>query len=136
MPFEIPESPLRRVREGTFIEHRNSKAIRLPAIGIKTENTASNESFNSDENNPFAFALGVSKQFKAMKKPILYAQFVYNMDPFKHFGDGQDQLNLDRANVNGSHQKEGKKVDGAGCIDPVDWYDGRGAFRVGIRWDI
>ena len=101
------------------------------AIGIKTENTASNKSFDSDVNNPFAFALGVSKQFKAMKKPILYAQFVYNMDPFKHFGDGQDGLNLDGANVKGSWEK-----DGVGDIDPVDWYDGRAAMRVGIRWDI
>jgi hypothetical protein len=102
------------------------------AIGLKTENTASaDNSFDSDTNNPFAFAVGVSKQFKAMKKPTLYAQFVYNMDPFKHFGDGQDALNLDRANVNGSHEKEG-----VGKIDAVDWYDGRAAMRVGIRWDI
>ena len=102
------------------------------AIGIKTENTASaDKSFDSDTNNPFAFALGVSKQFKALKKPILYAQFVYNMDPFKHFGDGQDGLNLDGANVKGSWEKEG-----VGDIDPVDWYDGRAAMRVGIRWDI
>ena len=102
------------------------------AIGIKTENTASaDKSFDSDTNNPFAFALGVSKQFKALKKPILYAQFVYNMDPFKHFGDGQDGLNLDGANVKGSWEK-----DGVGDIDPVDWYDGRAAMRVGIRWDI
>ena len=102
------------------------------AFGIKTENTASaDESFDSDVNNPFAFAVGVSKRFKAMKKPTLYAQFVYNMDPFKHFGDGQDQLNLDRANVNGSVAKEAE-----GDIDPVDWYDGRAAVRVGIRWDI
>ena len=50
---------------------------------------------------------GVSKQFKALKKPILYAQFVYNMDPFKQFGDGQDGLNLDGANVKGSWEKEG-----------------------------
>ena len=102
------------------------------AFGLKTENTASaDESFDSDVNNPFAFAVGVSKRFKAMKKPTLYAQFVYNMDPFKHFGDGQDALNLDRCNVNGSHEKEG-----VGKIDAVDWYDGRAAMRVGIRWDI
>ena len=107
------------------------------AIGIKTENTASDSDvykFDSDTNNPFAFAVGVSKQFKAMKKPTVYAQFVYNMDPFKHFGDGQDALNLDRANVNGSCAKE--SADGSGSIDPVDWYDGRAAMRVGIRWDI
>ena len=102
------------------------------AIGIKTENTASaDKSFDSDTNNPFAFAVGVSKQFKAMKKPTVYAQFVYNMDPFKHFGDGQDNLNLDGTNVKGSWEKEGK-----GDIDAVDWYDGRAAMRVGIRWDI
>lgn len=102
------------------------------AFGLKTENTASaDKSFDSDVNNPFAFAVGVSKQFKAAKKPVLYAQFVYNMDPFKHFGDGQDALNLDRANVKGSWEKEGK-----GAIDAVDWYDGRAAMRVGIRWDI
>ncbi len=102
------------------------------AIGLKYENTLSaDNSFNADANNPFAFAVGVSKQFKAMKKPTVYAQFVYNMDPFKHFGDGQDALNMNRSNVNGSWQKEG-----VGSIDAVDWYDGRAAMRVGIRWDI
>ncbi len=101
------------------------------AVGIKTENMLSDNSFDSDTNNPFAFAVGVSKQFKALKKPVVYAQFVYNMDPFKHFGDGQDNLNLDRANVKGSVEKEG-----AGDIDAVDWYDGKAAVRVGIRWDI
>jgi len=105
------------------------------AIGIKTENTASDSNmykFDSDTNNPFAFAVGVSKQFKAMKKPTVYAQFVYNMDPFKHFGDGQDALNLNGANVNGSWKKNAD----VGTIDPVDLYDGRAAMRVGIRWDI
>ena len=104
------------------------------SIGLKYENTLSNEdnrTFKAETNNPFAFAVGVSKQFKAMKKPTVYAQFVYNMDPFKHFGDGQDALNLNRSNVNGSHEKEG-----VGVIDAVDWYDGRAAMRVGIRWDI
>ena len=102
------------------------------AVGLKLENTASaDDTFNADTNNPFAFAVGVSKQFKAMKKPTVYAQFVYNMDPFKHFGDGQDALNMNRSNVNGSWQKEG-----VGNIDAVDWYDGRAAMRVGIRWDI
>ena len=102
------------------------------ALGLKTENTASaDDSFDSDVNNPFAFAVGVSKKFAKFQKPTVYAQFVYNMDPFKHFGDGQDGLNLDRSNVNGSHEKEG-----VGIIDPVDWYDGRAALRCGIRWDI
>ena len=86
---------------------------------------------NTALNNPFAFAVGVSKQFDKLKKPTVYAQFVYNTDPFKHFGDGQDQLNLSGANVNGSVEKEN-----AGNIDAVDWYDGRAAWRIGIRWDI
>ncbi len=104
------------------------------AFGLKTENTASaDNSFDSSTNNPFAFAVGVSKRFKAMKKPTVYAQFVYNMDPFKHFGDGQDALNLDRANVKGSWAKE--STDNA-VRDAVNWYDGRAAMRVGIRWDI
>ena len=103
------------------------------AVGLKLENTASaDDTFNADTNNPFAFAVGVSKQFKAMKKPTVYAQFVYNMDPFKHFGDGQDALNMNRSNVNGSWAKEATR----GTIDAVDWYDGRAAMRVGIRWDI
>ncbi|MDY5819287.1 MAG: hypothetical protein SPK26_14815, partial [Treponema sp.] len=101
------------------------------ALGLKTENTASTEPFNADLNNPFAFAVGFSKRFKAMKKPTVYAQFVFNMDPFKHFGDGQDQLNLDRSNVKGSWEKEGR-----GSYDAVEWYDGRAAVRVGVRWDI
>ena len=34
-------------------------------------------------------------------------------------------------NVKGSVEKEG-----LGNIDAVDWYDGRAAVRVGVRWDI
>lgn len=103
------------------------------AFGLRTvKSTEAGKAFVEEKNNPFAFAVGFSKQFTKLAKPTFYTQFCYNMDPYKHFGDGQDQLNLDRANVNGSHEKEGV----VGCIDPVDWYDGRGAFRVGIRWDI
>ncbi|MDE6245588.1 MAG: hypothetical protein K2M50_08030, partial [Treponemataceae bacterium] len=101
------------------------------AFGIKTENTLSVNPFDSGTNNPFAFAVGVSKKFKAMKKPTLYAQFVFNMDPFKDFGDGQDALNLDRSNVKGIYDAEDR-----GAVDPVDYYDGEAAVRIGIRWDI
>lgn len=102
------------------------------AFGLRTvKSTEAGKAFEEEKNNPFAFAVGFSKQFTKLAKPTFYTQFCYNMDPYKHFGDGQDQLNLNRANVNGSHEKEV-----VGCIDPVDWYDGRGAFRVGIRWDI
>lgn len=107
-------------------------------IGIKSKNIFSSDKalasggwLDNDHNNPFAIAIGIAKKFKGGQKPTLYGQFVYNMDPYKHFGDGQDQLNLDRSNVNGSWAKEG-----SGSADPVDWYDGRAALRVGVRWDI
>ena len=102
------------------------------AIGIKTENTfAKDNKFDADVNNPFSIALGFSYKMKSLKKPVVYAQFCYNNDPFKHFGDGQDNLNMDRSNIKGSWEKEG-----VGKIDAVDWYDGRASIRVGIRWDI
>ena len=101
-------------------------------FGLKTiKSTKKGDAFDEDANNPFAFAVGFSKKFQSFKKPTVYAQFVYNTDPFKHFGDGQDQLNIDRANIKGSCEKEG-----VGDIDAVDWYDGRAAVRCGIRWDI
>ena len=106
------------------------------ALGLKSENLLSaDKSFDdsSDWNNPFAFAVGVSKKFQKMQKPTVYAQFVYNMDPFKHFGDGQDGLNLNRANVKGSWAKESVNNE---VRDAVNWYDGRAAVRCGVRWDI
>ena len=105
------------------------------AFALKNvKDTEAGKAFNEDANNPFGFAVGVSKQFKAAKKPTLYAQFVFNTDPFASFGSGQDNLRLDRANigrfwVDGINQGQSKD-------DPVDWYDGRAALRVGIRWDI
>lgn len=104
-------------------------------LALKTvKSTDAADAYDSDENNPFGFAVGVSKQLSVMKKPTVYAQFVYNTDPFASFGSGQDNLRLDRANVapfwiDGINQ-------GQSNPDPVDWYDGRAALRVGIRWDI
>ena len=57
---------------------------------------------------------------KVPQKPILYTQLVWNMDPYKGFGDGQENLNLDGY------------VTDAG----VGNYAGFGAFRVALRWDI
>ena len=53
------------------------------------------------------------------QKPILYTQFVWNMDPYKGFGDGQENINYDGYTLG----------DGAGD------YAGAGAFRVALRWD-
>ncbi len=73
----------------------------------------------SDTDYPFGMFLGVSKKLKAAQKPMAYAQVLYNMDPYKGFGDGQEALNLD-GYVTGGHQ--GNFADSA-------------AFRLGMRWD-
>ena len=101
------------------------------ALALKTENTFSKYEFNSDENNPFGIAIGISHKMKMLKKPVVYAQFCFNTDPFAHFGDGQDNLRLNRSNIRSTFANEGD-----GLIDAVDIYDGRAAMRVGIRWDI
>ncbi|WP_294428990.1 glycogen-binding domain-containing protein [uncultured Treponema sp.] len=100
------------------------------AFGLKTvKSTDAADGYNKDLNNMLGFALGVSKQIKRIKSPILYAQFVYNMDPYKKFGDGQDQLALNGANVSDRWDKQ------LGGIDAVDYYDGYAAIRGGIRWE-
>ena len=81
---------------------------------LKKESTA-----KKAEQNPVGFAVGVSKRFKAMKQPFAWAQFVWNMDPFKGAGDGRDNLDLDGYISNGYKN-----------------FDGAAAFRMGIRWDI
>ncbi len=102
------------------------------AIGIKTvKSTDAAEDYNEDANNPFAFAIGVSKKLSKLQKPTVYTQFVFNMDPYKNFGDGQDNLALTDANVSARWDK-GAEV---GDKDAVDWYDGYAALRLGIRWD-
>ena len=83
-------------------------------------------------NNPFGAVVGVSKKLANLKKPVIYAQFVYNMDCFKNFGDGQDNLAMSGANVSSRWDKEAS----VGRISAVDFYDGKAAVRVGIRWDI
>ena len=101
------------------------------AFGLKTvKSTDAADKYNKDENTKFGFALGVAKQIKRVKSPILYAQFVYNMDPYKKFGDGQDGLALNGANV--SDRWDGK---GVGGIDAVDYFDGYAAIRGGVRWE-
>ena len=103
------------------------------AVGVKTKkSTDAAEGYDEDVNNPFAFSVGVSKKLKALKAPVIYAQFVYNMDAFKKFGEGQEGLSLDRANISERWDK-GAAV---GTVDAVDYYDGKAAVRCGIRWEI
>ena len=73
------------------------------------------------EGKAFGFFIGANmKLTKVPQKPILYTQFVWNMDPYKGFGDGQENLNLD-----------GYVLDKGG-----DNYAGNGAVRVALRWEI
>ena len=99
------------------------------AFGIRS----ATKEYDGDINHPFGFGVGVSKKFKAMKKPTVYAQFVYDIDPYKNFGDGQDSLNLD-----GYCLSEKVKASGPDTPkqDAVEVYEGKAALRVGVRWDI
>lgn len=72
------------------------------------------------EGKEFGFFVGANKKLNIPQKPVVYTQFVYNMDPYKAFGDGQDNLNLD-----------GYVTDN-GVANYVD----AAAFRVAIKWDI
>ena len=66
------------------------------------------------------FFLGANMKLNIPQKPVLYTQFVWNMDPYKGFGDGQDFINYD-----------GYTLD-AGAGNYVD----DAAFRVALRWEI
>ena len=109
--------------------------IKLDAgLGLKTvKSTEAAKAYKSDENNPFAFMIGASKKLKSLKEPTVYCNFVYNMDGFKRFGEGQDNLALDRANVSSRWDKGSS---GDGTLNAVNYFDGKAAVRAGIRWEI
>ena len=67
----------------------------------------------------YGFFVGANMKLNIPQKPVLYTQFVWNMDPYKGFGDGQDFINYD-----------GYTIDSG-----VENYAGAGAFRVALRWD-
>ena len=98
--------------------------VKLPSdlnadVGFLLRSLKKDSTAKKEELNPVGFAVGVSKRFKAMKQPFAWAQFVWNMDPFKGAGDGRDNLNLDGY-----------------LLDGYSNFDGAAAFRMGIRWDI
>ena len=72
--------------------------------------------YNGEE---LGFFVGANMKLNIPQKPVLYTQFVWNMDPYKGFGDGQENINYDGYTLG----------DGAGD------YAGAGAFRVALRWD-
>ena len=72
------------------------------------------------EGKELGFFLGANMKLNIPQKPVLYTQFVWGMDPYKGFGDGQDNINYDGYTL------------GDGAKD----YAAHGAFRVALRWDI
>ena len=71
-------------------------------------------------NAPFGAFLGAWKKLDTiLQKPIVYAQCVYNMNPYSDFGDGQEIYNLD-----------GYTLDKG-----VAEYEGKAAIRLAMRWD-
>ena len=106
------------------IYHTGIFELGLPAgitaqagIGLR----AAKEESKTYEGKEFGFFLGANMKLNSVpQKPILYTQLVWNMDPYKGFGDGQENLNLD-----------GYVLDSG-----VANYAGFGAFRVALRWDI
>ena len=95
-------------------------------IGIRSvKNTDAGDAYNDDALNPFGFAIGVSKKLNAIKSPKLYAQFMWNMDIYKGFGDGPAELNI----KNGANLGNWKYEEGLGR------YNGAGALRIGLHWN-
>ena len=72
-----------------------------------------------EELNPFGFGIGVSKVLKNLQQPTVYAQFVYNVDSYKDFNDGRQNLNLDGY-----------------ILDDYSKGDGAASFRIGMAWNI
>ena len=102
-------------------------------IGIRSvKNTDAADAFDKDGLNPFGFGVGIAKRIKAIKSPKLYAQFLWNMDIYKKFGDGPTDLNLKNgANLGDWKDENGNWKDANG----LSRYDGAGALRIGMQWD-
>ncbi len=95
-------------------------------IGIRSiKSTKGGKDYKKDALNPFGFALGFAKKLQAIKSPKVYAQFMWNMDIYKGFGDGPTELNLS----NGANLGKWEYTKG------LDKYDGAGALRVGLHWN-
>ena len=90
-------------------------------LGLRgVKGTKAAEGYNVETLNTLGFSVGVSKKIEKLQKPVIYGQFVFNMDPYQGFGNGQEQFNLN----------------GYVLGDGVNDFDGEAACRVGIRWDI
>ena len=96
--------------------------VKLP-LGFTVQAGFGLRTANGDADDPvapFGAFLGAWKKLEVLQKPIVYAQCVFNMDPYMDFGDGQEQFNLD-----------GYTLDNG-----VENYEGAAAIRLAMRWEI
>jgi hypothetical protein len=70
--------------------------------------------------NPFGFFAGFNQRLNILSRPILYSQFLWNMNPYKGTTDGIHVYDLD-----------GYLLGGGGRYS----YSGRSAARIGLRWE-
>lgn len=84
-------------------------------LGIRTTNDKATQ-LDKDKNELLAFSLGANYKVEAMKNGVVYAAFVYNMDPYE---DDKDNLDM-----------EGYRPDKG-----IDDFAGQARFRLGVKWD-
>ena len=86
-------------------------------VGIRTTNDDATQA-DKDKNEAFAFLLGANYKVEAMKNGVVYAAFVYNMDPYE---DDKDNLEF---------VDDGYRPDRG-----IDDFAGKARFRMGVKWD-
>lgn len=79
----------------TMAMHSLIADVELP-LGIKAQAGCALRTYANKivDTNPFGFFVGANKVLNSKYKTILYTQFLYGMDPYKGFGDGQEALKL------------------------------------------
>jgi hypothetical protein len=76
-----------------------------------------------EHKNPLGLFMAVNTRIQGLaSRPFLYAQFLWNMNPYKSFVDGITSYNLDEY-LPYLRRSEGKK------------YENNAAIRFGLRWD-
>ena len=84
-------------------------------LGIRTTNDKATQ-IDKNKNEAFAFSLGANYKVAAMKNGVVYAAFVYNMDPYD---DDKDNVSL----------SDYRPAAG------IDDFAGKARFRMGVKWD-
>lgn len=77
---------------------------------------------DTDNNpNPLGFFAGAVHRLPIISRPVLYAQFLWNMNPYKGFNDGIHNYDLDGYLTSGWARNS---------------YSGDAAIRAGLRWEL